>query len=101
MQAGPAGDQDAVVTASAGLTPAEDDAVLIAKQTQTTPAPELQFADSLDAIDPIESGIPYLMVTFGGAPFPLSTHPCPFSPSSAAHHLTRSLFAYTRTSLII
>lgn len=82
MQAGPAGDQDAVVTASAGLTPAEDDAVLIAKQTQTTPAPELQFDDSLDAIDPIESGIPYLMGTFGGEPFPLSNNPAvAFFPS--------------------
>jgi hypothetical protein len=72
MQAVPSNDEDPVVTASADPISVEDDAMLISAQTQPTPTPEPEFDDSLDAIDPIESGIPYLMGTFGGEPFPLS-----------------------------
>jgi hypothetical protein len=68
----PSNDEDPLVTASADPISVEDDAMLISAQTQPTPTPEAEFDDSLDAIDPIESGIPYLMGTFGGEPFPLS-----------------------------
>ena len=36
-----------------------------------TPTPTADFDDSLDAIDQLEVGIPYVMGTFGGEPFAL------------------------------
>jgi len=74
MQAEPNNEEDGVVTASTEPIPIEDDAMLIAAQPVPTPTPE-EFDDSLDAIDPIETGIPYLMGTFGGEPFALSDNP--------------------------
>ena len=75
MQALPVDDEDPLVTASTEPTPVEDETMLIAAQLQPTPTPEPEFDDSLDAIDEIETGIPYLMGTFGGEPFPLSDSP--------------------------
>lgn len=96
MQASPADDEDGIITAS--TDPADDpypvitashsaplddgsatsrsliDPVLVAFQPpDPTPTPE--YDDSLDQIDPIETGIPYLMGTFGGDVFPLSEQP--------------------------
>lgn len=71
MQASPSPDEDPVVTASTDPEQRED--LEFALQTDPTPTPE--FDDSLDAIDPIELGIPYVMGTFGGDPFALSTVP--------------------------
>ena len=70
MQAVPGEEEDPLVTASADPVPVEDDGMLISAQPQPTPTPG--FDDSLDAIDPIETGIPYLMGTFGGEPVALS-----------------------------
>lgn len=75
MQAVPADDEDHVVTASTEPAPVEDDAMLVAMQAQPAPTPTPEYDDSLDAIDPIETGIPYLMGTFGGEPFALSDNP--------------------------
>jgi len=78
MQAVPADEEDPLVTASTEPVPedhAADDGMLIAFQPEPTPTPTPEFDDSLDAIDPIETGIPYLMGTFGGEPFPLSENP--------------------------
>ena len=71
MQAVPAEDENGVVTASARVETGAE--VTLAAQIDPTPTPE--FDDSLDAIDPIETGIPYIMGTFGGEPFPLSNNP--------------------------
>ncbi len=71
MQATLAPDDDPVVTASAD--PTERGEVEFAMQTDPEPTPE--FDDSLDAIDPIQLGIPYVMGTFGGEPFALSSLP--------------------------
>lgn len=75
MQAVPADEEDPVVTASTEPAPVEDEGMLIAMQPEPTPSPTPEYDDSLDAIDPIETGIPYLMGTFGGEPFPLSENP--------------------------
>lgn len=72
MQSIPGDQDDPVVTASAD--PAErGDLEFTVFQVEPTPTPE--FDDSLDAIDPIIPGIPYVMGTFGGEPFALSTTP--------------------------
>jgi hypothetical protein len=70
MQAAPVDDDDNVVTASTGSAPAE---AALAFQTDPTPAPE--FDDSLDAIEALAPGVPYVMGTFGGEPFALSDQP--------------------------
>jgi TolB protein len=75
MQAVSGVDEDPLVTASADPIPVEDDGMLISAQPQPTPTPTPEFDDSLDAIDPIEVGIPYLMGTFGGEPVALSDNP--------------------------
>ena len=75
MQAAPVEEEDGVVTASTGLQPPEPETTLISAQAQAQPTPTPEFDDSLDAIDPIETGIPYLMGTFGGEPFALSNNP--------------------------
>lgn len=75
MQAVPADEDDPVVTASTEPAPVDDDAMLVAMQIEPTPTPTPEYDDSLDAIDLIETGIPYLMGTFGGEPFPLSENP--------------------------
>lgn len=77
MQAVPADEEDPVVTASTEPAPVDTtgDGMLIARQVGPTPTPTPEYDDSLDAIDPIETGIPYLMGTFGGEPFPLSENP--------------------------
>jgi len=71
MQAQPADEENPIVTASTEPVPVKDDVMLILQQP--TPTPE--FDDSLDAIDPIQTGIPYIMGTFGGEPFALSDNP--------------------------
>lgn len=73
MQASPEEEEDPVVTASTGLTFEDDLEGTTVLFQQPTPTPE--FDDSLDAIDEIQSGIPYVMGTFGGEPFPLSNAP--------------------------
>jgi len=73
MQALPTAQEEGVVTASTKPVPVGDDVMLIAAQPDPTPTPE--FDDSLDAIDEIATGIPYLMGTFGGEPFALSDRP--------------------------
>ena len=75
MQAAPVEEEDGVVTASTGLQPPEPETTFISAQAQAQPTPTPEFDDSLDAIDPIETGIPYLMGTFGGEPFALSNNP--------------------------
>jgi len=71
MQAVPSAEEDGVVTASTGLRPLTGEVTL----AQASPTPTPEFDDSLDAIDPIEPNIPYIMGTFGGEPFPLSDRP--------------------------
>jgi len=73
MQAVPGEDEDGVVTASAPPN-AVDDLEPVAFQ-QPTPTPTPGFDDSLDQIDPIITGIPYVMGIFGGEPFALSDRP--------------------------
>lgn len=73
MQAVPNDDEEAVVTASAEPIPVDDDAMVVSFQPEPTPTPE--FDDSLDAVDEIEVGVPYVMGTFGGEPFRLSEEP--------------------------
>lgn len=75
MQATLAPEDDPVVTASADTNERGQlhGEVEFAMQVDPTPTPE--FDDSLDAIDPIQIGIPYVMGTFGGEPFPLSNLP--------------------------
>ena len=75
MQAVQAPDEDGVVTASTTPIPLDGDGMLISAQAQPTPTPTPEFDDSLDAIDFIQTGIPYLMGTFGGEPFALSDRP--------------------------
>lgn len=74
MQAVAVDDDDNVVTASTGpLTP---EATLALQPDPTpTPSPTPEFDDSLDAIEPLSLGIPYVMGTFGGQPFALSDQP--------------------------
>lgn len=73
MQAAPSSDEDGVVTASTDWTLRSGEVTMAAFQPTPTPTPE--FDDSLDAIDPILPGIPYIMGTFGGEPFALSSNP--------------------------
>lgn len=73
MQASPSDEEDGVVTASTEPIPVDDDAMVVSFQPEPTPTPE--FDDSLDAIDEIEIGVPYVMGTFGGEPFRLSEEP--------------------------
>lgn len=73
MQAVPAPEEDPVVTASTEPVPLQDDVRLV--QAQPTPTPTPEFDDSLDAIDEILTGIPYIIGTFGGEPFALSENP--------------------------
>ncbi|MEM7094093.1 MAG: hypothetical protein AAF567_13895 [Actinomycetota bacterium] len=61
MQAIPGDEEESVVTASF--------------QTDPEPTPTPEFDESLDAINPIQPFIPYVMGTFGGDPFALSTQP--------------------------
>jgi len=72
MQAVPTNDDDNVVTASTGPTPPE---ATLAQQDDPEPTPAPGFDDSLDAIEPLSPGVPYVMGTFGGEPFPLSDQP--------------------------
>jgi hypothetical protein len=65
--------EDPVVTAS--FKGVADDSVELVAQPAPSPTPTVGFDDSLDAIDEIEVGIPYVMGTFGGEPFALSTNP--------------------------
>ncbi len=71
MQATPSRQDNGVVTASFG---AADDL-----QTQTIvlqdPTPTPEFDASLDAVEPLIPGVPYIMGTFGGEPFQLSSEP--------------------------
>jgi len=73
MQSVPAPEEDPVVTASTGLEPPKVEATLL--QTNPTPEPTPEYDDSLDPIDEILTGIPYIMGTFGGEPFALSDNP--------------------------
>lgn len=74
MQAVPSDlDEDPVVTAGFDALPGEE--VELVAQPAPTPTPTADFDDSLDAIDRLEVGIPYVMGTFGGEPFALSTNP--------------------------
>ena len=75
MQASPEEEEDPVVTASTGLTFDSDLEGTTVFFQQPAPTPTPGFDDSLDAIDQIQSGIPYVMGTFGGEPFPLSNNP--------------------------
>jgi len=72
MQSVPDDGEDPLVTASADPAELEGTRPVV---LQPTPTPTPVFDDSLDAIDPIITGIPYVMGTFGGEPFALSENP--------------------------
>lgn len=106
-------DEDDIVTASTrrGFGPVEaTTASHAARQTDPTPEPTAtpEFDTSLDAIDQLTPGVPYLMGTFGGDPFQLSLNPAvallpspdgqtvawleesPVAPGAYAWHFDRS-----------